>query len=95
MLKVGVEPGSRPVHQVEEGIVLAVEKELTGILRDKSGSEEAMDRVALAWEAITDDLDRDRQLAAYRASMDLAGPPGGPRPGQGGRTQQATGSAFR
>lgn len=66
----------------------ALEKELTGILRDKSGSEEAMDRVALAWEAITDDFNRDRQLAAYRASMDLAGPPGGPRPGQGGRKQR-------
>ena len=63
----------------------ALEQELSGILRGESGSEEAMDRVAQAWERITDDLGRDRQLAAYRAAMSLPEVPGGPRPGQGGK----------
>ena len=39
----------------------------------------------LAWEQITDDLGRERQLAAYRTAMGLSEPPGGPRPGQAGK----------
>ena len=66
----------------------ALEQELSGILRGESGSEEAMDRVAQAWERITDDLGRDRQLAAYRAAMSLPEVPGGPRPGQGGKKKR-------
>ena len=63
----------------------ALEEELSGILRGESGLEEAMDRVMLAWEQITDDLGRERQLAAYRSAMDLSEQPGGPRPGQAGK----------
>ena len=62
-----------------------LEEELNGILRGDSGIDEAMDRVMLAWEQITDDLGRERQLAAYRTAMGLSEPPGGPRPGQAGK----------
>ena len=63
----------------------ALEEELSGILRDDVPVEEAMDRVALAWEKITDDLGREGQLAAYRAAMGLPKQLGGPRPGQSGK----------
>ena len=62
-----------------------LEKELTSILYGESAPEEAMDRVALSWEAITDDLGRDRQLADYRTAMNLPAIPDVPRPGQAGR----------
>ena len=60
----------------------ALEEELSLILRGKSSHKEAMDRVALAWERITDDLDRTKQLAVYRAAMDLPKQHGGPVPGK-------------
>lgn len=63
----------------------ALEEELSGILRGDSNYEEAMDRVALAWERITEDLGRERQLAVYRAAMGLPEQQGGPQPGQSGK----------
>lgn len=60
----------------------ALEEELSRILRGENAPDEAMDRVALAWERITDDLGRDRQLASYRSAMGLSAIPDGPRPGQ-------------
>ena len=59
-----------------------LEEELSAILRGESSYKEAMDRVALAWERITNDLGRERQLAVYRAAMDLPKQHGGPQPGQ-------------
>lgn len=66
----------------------ALEGELGAILRGESAVEEGMQRVASAWEAITDQLGRERQLAAYRAGMGLPQPPGGPRPGHRGDGQR-------
>jgi multiple sugar transport system substrate-binding protein len=62
----------------------ALQEELSGILQDESSAKEAMDRVALAWDRITNDLGRERQLAVYRATMGLPKRPAGPRPGQSG-----------
>jgi len=42
--------------------------------------KEAMDRVAAAWERITDDLRRHQQRTIYRASMGLPPTPWAPRP---------------
>jgi len=60
----------------------ALEDELTMILRGKATQKEAMDRVASAWNQITNELDRERQLAVYRAAMKLPKQRGGPKPGQ-------------
>ena len=46
----------------------ALEEELSAILRGDSRADEAMDRVALAWERVTEDLGRDRQLAGSRTA---------------------------
>jgi ribose transport system substrate-binding protein len=66
----------------------ALQEELSRILRGESPTKEAMDRVALAWERITDDLGRESQLAVYRASMGLPTRHGGPRPGQSGNKER-------
>ncbi|MGB5255043.1 MAG: extracellular solute-binding protein [Sedimenticolaceae bacterium] len=58
-----------------------LEEELTRILRNDSEVDAAMQRVATAWNAITDELGRQQQLAAYRTEMALSKEPGGPRPG--------------
>jgi multiple sugar transport system substrate-binding protein len=59
----------------------ALEDELTRILQGESEVVEGMTRAASAWEAITDDLGREQQLADYRADMGLAKERGGPRAG--------------
>ena len=61
----------------------ALETALGPVLSGRQSAATAMHRVAEAWEAITDDLGRERQLAIYRASMGLTGEPDGPRPGPG------------
>ncbi len=66
----------------------ALEEELTRILSGDSAVEAGMRRVAAAWDRITDDLGRARQLAAYRTAMGLPKTPGGPRPGQLGDRQR-------
>jgi multiple sugar transport system substrate-binding protein len=66
----------------------ALEEELCGILRGERSPNEAMDRVALAWERITNDLGRERQLAVYRAAMGLPMRHGGPRPGESGKKER-------
>jgi multiple sugar transport system substrate-binding protein len=58
-----------------------LEEELTRILRGDSDVDAAMQRAALAWNAITDALGHEQQLAAYRTEMGLPKDPGGPRPG--------------
>lgn len=62
----------------------ALEDELTEILRDEVPITDGMQRVAASWEAITDDLGREAQLAAYRTAMNLPKQRGGPQPGQSG-----------
>lgn len=66
----------------------ALEAELSGILRGDIPIDLGMGRVALAWEAITDDLGRAPQLAVYRSAMGLSKQANGPRPGSAG--SQAT-----
>ncbi len=66
----------------------ALEKELSGILRGETSNKEAMDRVALEWERITNDLGREKQLAVYRAAMNLPKQHAGPKPGQPGDKKQ-------
>ncbi|MGB5563235.1 MAG: extracellular solute-binding protein [Sedimenticolaceae bacterium] len=66
----------------------ALEDQLSPILRDEIAIDTAMSRVAIAWEAITDDLGREEQLAAYRAGMGLPKERGGPRPGAQGNKQR-------
>ena len=66
----------------------ALEDELGPILRGEAEVEDGMRRVASAWEAITDDLGRARQLTAYRAGMGLPPTPGGPHPGHKGDGQR-------
>ncbi|MBT8428926.1 MAG: extracellular solute-binding protein, partial [Gammaproteobacteria bacterium] len=63
----------------------ALEKELSGVLQGDGSTREAMDRVARAWERTTDELGREKQLAAYRNSMGLPKQHGGPQPGQSGK----------
>ena len=63
----------------------ALEQELSAILRDESPIRESMDRVARAWDRITEELGREKQLAAYRAAMGRPKQPGGPQPGQSGK----------
>ena len=60
----------------------ALEEELSRILQGERTVDEGMNRVAEAWEAITDDIGRDSQLLAYRAAMGLPRQRGGPLPGQ-------------
>ena len=62
----------------------ALEEELSKILRSELPVKDGMERVVAAWEAITDDLGREAQLAAYRAAMGLPKERAGPRPGQSG-----------
>ncbi|WP_201095046.1 extracellular solute-binding protein [Thiocystis minor] len=59
----------------------ALEEALTGILAGEAPIAPTLREVARAWNAITDDLGRDRQLAIYRIAMGLSGPPSVPRPG--------------
>ena len=62
----------------------ALEEELSAILRGDGSTRDSMDRVAMAWELITDELGRERQLDAYRSAMGLPKQRGGPQPGQSG-----------
>ena len=62
----------------------ALETELSAILRGDVSIDEGMGRVALAWEAISDDLGRANQLTVYRSAMGLSKQPNGPRPGSAG-----------
>jgi len=66
----------------------ALEEELSAILQGNSSSRESMDRVAAAWELITDELGRERQLDAYRTAMGLPKQRGGPQPGQPGKKER-------
>ena len=66
----------------------ALEDELSRILRGESPTDVAVDRIASAWESITDDLGREQQLAVYRAGMGLPPERGGPRPGLRGNKQR-------
>lgn len=59
----------------------ALEDQLGLVLRGESTIDAGMQRVASTWEAITDDIGRERQLVAYRSAMGLPEEPGGPRPG--------------
>jgi len=63
----------------------ALEEELSRALQGDGSTREAMDHVAEAWERITDELGRDKQLEAYRASMRLSKQRGGAQPGQLGK----------
>ncbi|HRD66625.1 MAG TPA: extracellular solute-binding protein [Candidatus Competibacter sp.] len=58
----------------------ALEIQLTRALNGETPVKEALDKVAADWEAITDDLGRDQQLAIYRASMGLSPEPNRPHP---------------
>ena len=62
----------------------ALETQLSGILRDEIPIRQGMGRVATAWEAITNQLGRSAQLAAYRSAMGLSRQANGPRPGAAG-----------
>jgi multiple sugar transport system substrate-binding protein len=62
-----------------------LEEELSAILRDSSSTRESMDRVALAWDLITEQLGSEQQLSAYRTAMGLKKQRGGPQPGQAGK----------
>lgn len=66
----------------------ALEETLTRVLAGEVEAQAGMDQVAEAWESITDDLGRDRQLKIYRSSMGLTGPPKGPKPGAGRDKEQ-------
>ncbi|MEO5364815.1 MAG: extracellular solute-binding protein [Magnetococcus sp. WYHC-3] len=48
-----------------------LEEGLTAVLKNNADPQHAMDDVARGWDAVTDRLGRDRQLALYRASMGL------------------------
>ncbi|MBL8250664.1 MAG: extracellular solute-binding protein [Candidatus Competibacter sp.] len=58
----------------------ALERELTRMLGGELAVKDGLERVAAAWETITDQLGRDRQLSAYRASMGLSPESNRPRP---------------
>lgn len=60
----------------------ALETELSGILHGTVSIRRGMQQVAEAWDAITDDLGVESQLAAYRSSMGLSKHAAGPRPGR-------------
>lgn len=60
----------------------ALERELSDILSGDTGIEQGMKRVAAAWENITTELGRGKQLAAYRTAMGLSRQPAGPLPGK-------------
>ena len=49
----------------------ALEIELSKALAGEEAPQAALDNIAAAWNKITDDLGRDKQLAAYRSSMGL------------------------
>ncbi len=48
-----------------------LEIELSKALAGQVEPQEALDAIAAEWEEMTEDLGRDEQLAAYRASMGL------------------------
>ena len=49
----------------------ALEIELSKALAGETTPQAALDAVAAEWNRLTDELGRDAQLAAYRASMGL------------------------
>jgi multiple sugar transport system substrate-binding protein len=48
------------------------EDELTKIWSGGSDAQSGADRIAAAWEKITDEIGRDKQIALYKASLGLA-----------------------
>jgi multiple sugar transport system substrate-binding protein len=58
----------------------ALETALTRALTGELPVQRALDQVAAAWEAITDELGREQQLAIYRFSMRLPARPNRPEP---------------
>ena len=50
-----------------------LEIELSKALAGEVTPQAALDKVARKWNRLTDELGRERQLAAYRSSMGLPG----------------------
>ncbi len=58
-----------------------LERALAPLFTGEGKAKDLLEAAAAEWEVITDNLGRERQLAIYRASMGLTGPPARPRPG--------------
>jgi multiple sugar transport system substrate-binding protein len=49
----------------------AAEDELANIFAGKATAQEGADRIAAAWEKLTDEIGREKQIQLYKASLGL------------------------